>query len=121
MRKVLVTLYIHTVFCKSSMRHRRPLTAAELADIWDRNPTDVVLTLLLEIHRLRATIGRADQIRRMIGNSGPAHVPTLVWECFENELNAEPCLSDPLTPRQQIRSDATVKRLEELRRNGRKG
>lgn len=49
--------------------HRPPLTAARLAEIWDQHPGPVVLELLREIHRLRATISRADQVRRMIGKN----------------------------------------------------
>lgn len=42
----------------SHHRHQPPLTAAELAEIHDQNPTAVVLKLLWEIHRLRETILR---------------------------------------------------------------
>lgn len=103
------------------MRHRRPLTAAELAEIYDQNPIPAVLKLLWEIHRLRATIGRADQIRRMIGPSGSAYVADSVWQCFERELDAEPCLTDRPTPRQQQFTDECMRVLEEWRKNGRKG
>jgi hypothetical protein len=105
----------------SVMRHRPPLTAAELAEIYDREPTPTVLRLLQEIHRLRSTIMRADQIRRMIGSYGTAYVAGTVWECFERELDAEPCLRDPPTPRQQKFIDEQMKALEEWRKNGRKG
>ncbi|ABE29942.1 hypothetical protein DR64_714 [Paraburkholderia xenovorans LB400] len=102
------------------MHHRKPLTAAELAEIYNREPTPTVLRLLQEIHRLRATVMRADQIRRMIGAGGTAYVAGTVWECFERELNAEPCLTDPQTPRQEQRTEAAMRRLEERRKNGRK-
>ena len=102
------------------MRHRRPLTAAELAEIYDREPTETVLRLLQEIHRLRSTIGRADQVRRMIGKSGSAYVADCVWECFERELDAEPCLTDPPTPRQQKLREAIMRNLEVGRKNGRR-
>lgn len=102
------------------MRHRKPLTAAELAEIYDQEPTPTVLRLLREIHRLRATILRADQIRRMIGKAGSPHVAGTVWECFERELDAEPCLTDPPTPRQAELVRERMRILEEWRKNGRK-
>ena len=82
------------------MPHRPPLTAAKLAELYDQNPSPVVLDLLWEIHRLRATILRVDQIRRVLRHC-PAGVPNVLWEAFQHELDAEPCLSDPPTPRQQ--------------------
>jgi hypothetical protein len=103
--------------------HRRfpPLTAAELADIYDRNPTPAVLRLLWEIHRLRSTIARANQIRLMIGTRvGSANTPAGMWERFEQELDAEPCLNDPLTPRQKglLHIGEAEGRLRRRRRNG---
>ena len=92
------------------MRHRPPLTATRLAEIWDQHPEPVVLELLWEIHRLRATISRADQIRRMIGKSGDALVAGSIWSCFERELDAEPCLTDAPTPRQQAIVDKLIDR-----------
>jgi hypothetical protein len=118
-RKFLDILYIHTVFLKA-MRHRRPLTAADLAEIYDREPTPTVLRLLREIHRLRATVLRANQIRNMIGKQGSAFVAGTVWECFERELDAEPCTTDPLTPRQEQRVESTMQRLAEWRKNGKR-
>ena len=103
------------------MRHRPPLTAAELAEIYDREPTETVVRLLREIHRLRATIQRANQIRKMIGSAGHTAVATTVWECFERELDAEPCLTDPPTARQQKLTDERMKMLAEWRKNGRRG
>jgi hypothetical protein len=100
------------------MRHRRPLTAAELAEIYDHEPTETVLRLLQEIHRLRSTVIRADQVRRMIGKS--AYVSDCVWECFERELDAEPCLTDPPTPRQQRFREAIMRNLEVGRKNSRR-
>ncbi|MCP2091341.1 UNVERIFIED_ORG: hypothetical protein J2Y81_007428 [Paraburkholderia sediminicola] len=107
-------------FFSTAMRHRRPLTAAELAEIYDHEPTETVLRLLQEIHRLRSTVIRADQVRRMIGKSGSAYVSGCVWECFEQELDAEPCLTDPPTPRQQKLHEAIMRNLEEGRKNGRR-
>lgn len=110
------------LYCMSiqvlAMRHRPPLTAAELAAIYDREPTDAVLRLLQEIHRLRATVRRADQIRRMIGTGGAA-VPSVVWTAFENELKAEPCLTDPPTPRQESQIERSRQRL--LQNEGSRG
>jgi len=102
------------------MRHRPPLTAAELAEIYDREPTPTVRRLLQEIHRLRATVLRANQIRRMIGKHGSAYVAGSVWECFERELDAEPCLTDPPTPRQRELSEKMMRILEEARKAERK-
>lgn len=56
-------------------------------------------------HRLRSTISRANQIRLFIGE-GHGAVPSSVWQCFERELAAEPCLTDPPTPRQRAMLDA---------------
>lgn len=93
------------------MPHRPPLTAERLAAIWDDHPSPVVLELLLEIHRLRATILRADQVRRELAGSNARHaIPGPVWECFERELDAEPCLTDKPTPRQRARRDAILNR-----------
>lgn len=103
------------------MPYRPPLTAAQLAEIYDREPTETVRRLLYEIHRLRATIMRADQIRKMIGSGGSAYVAGTVWECFERELDAEPCVTDRPTPRQQKRIEERMRRLDEWRKNGRKG
>jgi hypothetical protein len=102
------------------MRHRPPLTAAELAEIYDREPTPTVLRLLQEIHRLRSTIMRADQIRKMIGSYGTALVADVVWTAFQRELDAEPCLTDPLTPRQKKLRDEQMCKMDEWRKNGRK-
>jgi hypothetical protein len=59
-----------------------------------------VLELLWEIH-LRSTVSRANQIRRFIDGHGSGAVPSIVWACFERELDTEPCLTDAPTPRQQ--------------------
>jgi hypothetical protein len=102
-------------------RHRPPLTAAELAEIYDSQPTPQVLRLLWEIHRLRATILRADQIRRMIGPKvGPSYATAGIWELFEKELDAEPCLTDPPTTRQKglLYPSETQGRMRRRMRNG---
>ncbi|WP_322041835.1 hypothetical protein [Paraburkholderia sp. J67] len=102
-------------------RHFPPLTAAELADIYDQHPLPVVLRLLWEIHRLRSTIRRANQVRQMIGTRvGSANTPAGIWERFEQDLDAEPCLSDPLTPRQKglLHDGEPEGRLRRRRRNG---
>jgi hypothetical protein len=92
------------------MPHRPPLTAARLAQVYDELPHPLVLELLWEIHRLRATISRANQVRHFLGSGGYGTVPSSVWECFERELDAEPCLTDPPTPRQQAVVDAILDR-----------
>jgi hypothetical protein len=85
---------------ESTMPHRAPLTAARLAQLYDLEPSPVVLELSWEIHRLRAMILRVDQIRQLLAGS-PTAVPQFLWDVFIRELDAEPCLHDPLTPRQQ--------------------
>jgi hypothetical protein len=104
------------------MPHRPPLTADQLAQIYDDYPMPVVADLLWEIHRLRETIRRADQIRKMI-KTAPVGVPIIVWELFEKELDAEPCLTDRPTPRKKVgldRLDALADaRAEKRRRTGR--
>lgn len=102
------------------MRHRPPLTAARLAQIWDEFPHPIVLELLWEIHRLRATISRANQIRHFLGKDGCGTVPSSVWVCFERELDAEPSLTDPPTPRQQASIDGAMERLSSEREKRRK-
>jgi hypothetical protein len=92
---------------RAAMPHRPPLTAARLAEIWDANPSPVVLELLWEIHRLRSTISRANQVRQFIGK-GHGAVPSSVWECFVRELEVEPCLTDKATPRQQAVVDRVM-------------
>jgi hypothetical protein len=99
------------------MPDRRPLTAAQLAEIYDRNPTPAVLQLLREIRRLHEIVRRADQIRKMCGRAPVAQV---VWDCFERELDAEPCLRDLPTPRQQKRIDEHHRRMAEWRKNERR-
>jgi hypothetical protein len=95
------------------MPHRPPLAAERLAQIWDAHPSPVVLELLWEIHRLRATISRANQIREFLGPNGCGSVPSSVWSCFVRELDAEPCLTDKATPRQQAIVDRVVNRNRE--------
>jgi hypothetical protein len=56
----------------------------------------------------------------MIGSGGHAYVAGTVWECFERELDAEPCLIDPPTPRQQKASEEIMRSLAEWRKNGRR-
>lgn len=92
------------------MPHRPPLTAERLAQIWDEHPDPVVLELLWEIHRLRATISRANQIRAFLSPNGSGVVPGSVWQCFMRELDAEPCLTDSPTPRQQAMVDRILDR-----------
>jgi hypothetical protein len=101
-------LYVYTgAYTEFVMPHRAPLNAARLAEIYDEEPTPVVVELLWEIHRLRATILRAHQVLSSIGHQ-PVGVPQIVWQTFIQTIEAEPCLRDPLTPRQQ-------RTLEQLR------
>ncbi|QNB11547.1 hypothetical protein G5S35_08115 [Paraburkholderia tropica] len=60
-----------------------------------------MLELLWEIRRLRATVSRANQIPAFLAPHGHGVIATSVWECFNNELDAEPLLTDPPTPRQE--------------------
>lgn len=82
------------------MPHRDPLSAAELAAIYDREPTETVRELLWEIHRLRAVVLRAQQIIDM-STSGPAGLPDTLWQAFKIAVASEPALTDERTPRQQ--------------------
>jgi hypothetical protein len=82
------------------MPHRAPLTAARLAELYDQDPSPLVRELLWEIHRLRAVILRAHQVRSTIGHNPPL-VPQVLWEAFTKELDAEPCVHDPATTRQE--------------------
>lgn len=93
------------------MPHRPPLIAARLAELYDREPTDAALELLWGIHRLRATVLRAYQVRRILRHA-PAAVPIALWEAFTRELDTEPCLRDPPTPRQQNVIDRMKRRLQ---------
>lgn len=103
----------HSALTQLTMSHRAPLTAARLAQIYDEQPTAIVLELLWEIHRLRATILHADQVLRSIGHQ-PAGVSLVVWEAFVRRIEAEPCLHDPRTPRQQ-RTLAQMRKAVTLR------
>jgi hypothetical protein len=102
--------------------HLPPLTASELAAIYDENPLPVVLRLLHEINRLRGTITRANEVRLLIGTRvGTANTPGGIWELFERELDSEPCLSDPLTARQRgllYPDEAEGRRKRRMREGG---
>ncbi|WP_213308141.1 hypothetical protein [Paraburkholderia sacchari] len=81
-----------------------------------------MLELLWEIHRLRATILRTNQVRRMLTEG--AQKPYLaggIWEIFERELDAEPCLHDEPTPRQQERIDRRWETPSQRKRRVRDG
>ncbi|WP_321914832.1 hypothetical protein [Paraburkholderia sp. J11-2] len=84
-------------------RHRPPLTAAELAAIYDAHPTPVVLRLLREIDRLHGTIRTANAVRVALDarRAGAVNTPGTIWTLFCADLDAEPCLTDPPTPRQR--------------------
>jgi hypothetical protein len=102
-------------------RHLPPLTAAELAEIYERNPTAAVRRLLWEIHRLRSTILRANQIRHTIGTRvGRANTTAGIWDLFESDLDAEPVLWEEQTPRQLglLYSGETPGRVKRRMRNG---
>ncbi len=105
----------------SGNRHLPPLTAAELAAIYDEHPLPVVRRLLWEIHRLHGTIRRAHEVRVLLGTRvGTANTPANVWERFEHELDAEPCLTDAPTPRQRglLYDGETPGRVKRRMRNG---
>jgi len=97
------------------MPHRPPLTAERLAEIWDDHPSPVVLELLWEIHRLRSTILRADQVRKELRPYSHM-VAGGIWDCFERDLDKEPCLTDLPTQRQQALSDWLVDRRNRQRK-----
>lgn len=47
----------------------------------------------------------------MVKPAAGSYVPAVVWECFERELDAEPCLTDPRTKRQQAQTEAVLESL----------
>ncbi|MEM5317255.1 hypothetical protein [Paraburkholderia sp. JHI869] len=59
-----------------------PLTAAELAAIYDAEPTATIWRLMHEIHRLRAVVIRSNQIRTMIGARYGGSVTDAVWAAW---------------------------------------
>ncbi|QGZ64370.1 hypothetical protein [Paraburkholderia acidisoli] len=81
-----------------------PLTATQLAAIYDARPNHTALRLLHDIQQLHALIFRARQIHGMIGRR-QGKVPPDMWEAFGIAVNTEPCLTDPPTQRQQARID----------------
>jgi hypothetical protein len=102
-------------------RHLPPLTAAELAALYEENPLPVVRQLLWEIHRLHGTIRTAQAARVAIGTRvGTANTPANIWELFERELDAEPCLAEEPKARQPDapHDDETEGRRKRRMRNG---
>ncbi|WP_321939770.1 hypothetical protein [Paraburkholderia sp. J8-2] len=67
------------------MPHRPPLTATRPVEIWEECPQPLVLELRWEIHRLRATIMRAHQIRSLLGSRGSGVVPSTLFGVASNE------------------------------------
>ena len=93
------------------MRHKH--TAADLARLYDAEPTDTVQTLLWEIARLRSVIKRAHTVRTMVGDDPPAGVSAMVWGILCSELDSEPCIVDPPTERRQRRTAQAVQRMRD--------
>lgn len=72
---------------------RPPLSAAELKEIWQRNPEHGdVQALLWEIKRLRGTVLRADQLQRQLGEVGGIQGAMLAELRFA--LAEEPCVAE---------------------------
>jgi hypothetical protein len=91
---------------------RPRLTAADLAAAYDECPTPAMRRVLWEVARLQGMIKRAHMVRKDLGDTCPPQVNSTIWQCFISEIDAEPCLADKLTPRQQQRIAAGVARTK---------
>ena len=80
-------LYMHTVI-------RKPLTAAQLREIWLRNQNEDMLAVLWEVKRLRELVVRASHLH---------------WT-FREELKGEPCLEEdrPFATERELRRRANA-------------
>jgi hypothetical protein len=95
---------------------RPRLTANDLARLYDESPSPAMRTVLWEVAKLHCTIKRAYAVRKDLGNNCPPGVDTTTWKCFIYEIDAEPCLSDERTPRQQKRIAEGVARIKDKER-----
>jgi hypothetical protein len=91
---------------------RPRMTAADLAAAWDECPTPAMRRVLWEVLLLQGTIKRAHNLRMALGNGCPPGVNPIIWECFRDQIDAEPSLHDEMTPRQRKRSEAYVARAK---------
>jgi hypothetical protein len=92
------------------MRHR--MTAADLAALYDAEPTATVRALLWEVARLRSVIKRAHQIRVAVGDTAPTNVNSITWTAFCSEVDREPCVTDKPTERQTRRTERGVQTMK---------
>jgi hypothetical protein len=91
---------------------RPRLTANDLARLYDEAPSQAMRTVLWEVARLQSTVKRAYQVRKDLGDTCPPQVNSTIWQCFISEIDAEPCLSDELTPRQQRKTERAVRSIK---------
>jgi hypothetical protein len=73
---------------------RKPLTAAQLREIWLRNQNEDMLAVLWEVKRLRGLLVRASHLH---------------WT-FREELKGEPCLEEdrPFATERELRRRANA-------------
>lgn len=73
---------------------RKPLTAAQLREIWLRNQNEDMLAVLWEVKRLRGLVVRASHLH---------------WT-FRDELKDEPCLEEdrPFATERELRRRANA-------------
>lgn len=91
------------------MPFKPPLTVETLQAIQERNHgSEDVRTLLWEIKRLRAMLLRADQLRDRFPK--PGNCLDAVWEEFQRDLAAEPCVTELGEIKEQLTSPTGQKR-----------
>jgi hypothetical protein len=96
---------------------RPRLTANNLARLYDESPSPAMRTVLWEVAKLHCVIKRAHEVRKMIGNDPPPGVDLFYWQLFCSDIDAEPCLNDERTPRQQKRISEGVARIKARERD----
>lgn len=95
------------------MIFRPPLTAIQLREIWLRNQTEDMLSVLWECRRLRALVLRADQLQRLMPSRGG--MEGTILELLRQELKGEPCVEESSGTGA---SNREAKRQARNRRNG---
>lgn len=97
------------------MPFKKPLTTDELRELWLRNQTADMRTVLWEVKRLRSLVIRANQMQQVV-------VPTSqaggwILESFREALDGEPCIEERLPMPEAPPSDREIKRLARKKRN----